>query len=108
MSYSELPNDSYLNEISNGDEVFKQKLIEIIKCEFPSEKEAFKYSFSTKNYEKAAEDVHKLKHKINIFSLSKGYKIAVDFENELKQGTFKSYLDFNEVLDNVEEYLNSL
>jgi len=108
MSYSEQTNDSYLDEIANGDQEFKQRLIAIIKNEFPSEKEAFITSFNAKNYTKAAEDVHKLKHKINIFSLTNGYNIAIDFENELKQGIFKSYLDFMRVLDNVETYLNSL
>ena len=108
MKRTEQPNTNYLEEIANGDKAFRQQLIGIIKKEFPGEKKEFLENFNNKKYVKAAENVHKLKHKINIFGLEQGYNTAMHFEEELKQNTFAKYSDFIKVLDSIENYLKTL
>ena len=102
------PNLNYINEISDNDTVFKNKLISIIKREFPLEKEEFLSNYNTNQYILAGENVHKLKHKINMFGLKKGYEIAIKFENELNDEKFDSYEDFIVILDLIDNYLNKI
>ncbi|PHS10371.1 MAG: Hpt domain-containing protein [Kordia sp.] len=102
------PNLDYINEISDNDTVFKNKLISIIKREFPLEKEEFLSNYNTNQYILAAQNVHKLKHKINMFGLKKGYEIAIKFENELNDEKFDSYEDFIVILDLIDNYLNKI
>ena len=102
------PNLNYINEISDNDTVFKNKLISIIKREFPLEKEEFLSNYNTNQYILAAQNVHKLKHKINMFGLKKGYEIAIKLENELNDEKFDSYEDFIVILDLIDNYLNKI
>jgi len=67
----ETPNLNYIEALSGGDITFKAKLIEVIKNEFPKESEAYFSNITQKNHQKAADDVHKLKHKISILGLEK-------------------------------------
>ncbi len=104
----EQPNLKYLEDIANGDESFKVKLLDIIKLELPQEVAEFQENFKRSKFSKAAENVHKLKHKINIFGMEAGYKIAANFENELKEGTFKHHSEFMGVLKTIEDFLDSV
>ncbi len=108
MRYSEQPNINYLKEIANGDDAFEAQLIGIIKREYPFEVKEFLQNFDSKNYKLAAENVHKLKHKINMFGLSKGYVIAADFEKELKASEFSKYETFKQILQTIENYIKTL
>lgn len=92
MKYSEEPNIDYVKDIANGDIAFETQLIDIIRNELPFEIKEFQQNFDNKDYLRAAENVHKLKHKINIFGLSKGYIVATDFEKELKKALFQIIL----------------
>ncbi len=104
----EQPNLSYINELSSGNEEFKNKLIATIKSEFPEEKSVYLKNITSKNYEKAAENVHKLKHKISILGLEKSYALAVEFENNLKDNNSDLKDDFNAILQIITDYLNIL
>ncbi len=104
----EHPNLSYINELSGGDEAFKNKLITIIKKEFPEEKDVYFKNFKAKNFKASAENVHKLKHKISILGLEESYKIAEDFEDNLKESNVSGYETFNEILQNITDYLETL
>ena len=104
----EKPNLSYIESMSGGDKTFEQKLINIIKEEFPKEKEVYFYNIKSKNYKKAAENVHKLKHKISILGLVKSYEVAVDFENNLLNGNANCREDFEVILQNMTEFLKTL
>lgn len=63
------PSLTYINALSKGDDNFSKKLIDVIKLEFPLEKKTYQDNVNSKNYKKAAEAVHKIKHKISIFKL---------------------------------------
>lgn len=102
------PNLNYINDISDNDIIFKNKLISIIKLEFPLEREEFLSNFNRNQYVLAAENVHKLKHKINIFGLKNGFETAIKFEKELINEKVDSYQDFIVVLEIIDNYLNKI
>ena len=104
----EKPNLSYIESMSGGDKTFEQKLINIIKEEFPKEKEVYFYNIKAKNYKKAAENVHKLKHKISILGLVNSYDVAVDYENNLIDGNANRREDFESILQNMTDFLKTL
>ncbi|WP_298343041.1 Hpt domain-containing protein [uncultured Algibacter sp.] len=104
----EVPNLSYINELSGGDESFKNKLIAIIKTEFPEEKEAYFKNFEAKDFKATAENVHKLKHKISILGLEKSYKVAGSYEDNLNDNNASGYEAFNDILKTITDYLETL
>jgi len=103
-----IPNSTYIDELSGGDPVFRQRLIDVIHKEFPEEKEAYYQSYTEKKYKVAAENVHKLKHKISILGLEKSYYIAVDHENNLKEGKTDLYDQFEQILKVMTNYIATL
>ncbi|AXT20364.1 Hpt domain-containing protein [Flavobacteriaceae bacterium AU392] len=104
----EQPNLYYINDLSSGDAAFKNKIIAVIKSEFPEEKSIYLKNIKSKDYKKAAENVHKLKHKISILGLEKSYALAVEFENDLRDDNLDLKDDFNTVLQIITDYLNIL
>lgn len=101
-------NIDYLEAIANGDVEFLHSLIAIIKAEFPEERKQFEAHFEAQSYALAAESVHKIKHKINMFGLQKGYQVAQQFESDLKHDETNLYQSFEAVLDTLENFIISL
>ena len=56
----------------------------------------------------ASQNVHKLKHKINMLGLKKGSETAIKFENELLLKNNSSSKEFILVLKLIENYLNKI
>lgn len=104
----EQPNLSYIESMSGGDKAFEQKLIDIIQKEFPQEKEVYFSNINAENFKEAAENVHKLKHKISILGLVNSYDVAVDYENNLIDGNAKRREDFESILQNMTDFLKTL
>jgi HPt (histidine-containing phosphotransfer) domain-containing protein len=102
---NEKPNLLYLKEISGGDVEFEKKLLEIVKKELPEEINTYKNCLIENNFIEAAELVHKIKHKISIFGLEKGYQVALDYENNLKLNNLKIKLEFEEILNSMISFL---
>lgn len=102
------PNLSYIYSISGGDIAFEQKLIDIIKVEFPEEKKVYLNNIALKKYKLTAENVHKLKHKISILGLEKSYETAVAFENNLIEGSIELHEEFESILTIITNYLQEL
>lgn len=102
----EQPNLTYIEQLSEGDKAFEAKLISILKRELPLEFEEFQRNFEEKNFIKTAENVHKLKHKISILGLTKGYEEAAFFESDLKdrQDTTR-YESFVQVIKSMMDFL---
>ena len=103
-----IPNLDYIDEIAENDIVFKNKLISIIKNEFPIEKDEFLKNINKNNFLLASQNVHKLKHKINMLGLKKGSETAIKFENELLQKNNSSSKEFILILKLIENYLNKI
>jgi HPt (histidine-containing phosphotransfer) domain-containing protein len=104
----ELPNLNYIHQLSGGDEAFEKKLIDIVKLEFPQEKEVYYANYASKNFKQAADNVHKLKHKISILGLEKSYEIAVTFEKNLLEGNTNLNKQFESILNTITNYLQQL
>ena len=104
----EQPNLTYIQNLSRGDELFQEKLIKIIKDEFPKERDSCFDNLKNKDYLSASEKVHKLKHKISILGLEKSYEIAVEFENNLRGNNADLEDDFRIIMLNITNYLNML
>jgi HPt (histidine-containing phosphotransfer) domain-containing protein len=103
-----IPNLDYIDEISDNDLTFKNKIIGIIKRDFPLEKDEFFKNYKSNMHLLAAENVHKLKHKINMLGLEKGYDIAVKFENELREKNNQSFESFIDILKTIDNYLKNI
>ncbi len=104
----EQPNLSYIHQLSGGDPVFEEKLITILKKEFPEEKTKYFKHLEEKNYKLAAEDVHKLKHKISILGLELSYYLAEEYEDELKENDLSKKNEFEEVLQSMQHFIDEL
>lgn len=104
----EQPNLSYIREISGGDEAFEKKLLAVVKKELPLEIEEYQGNLKELKLSEAAENVHKLKHKISILGLEKGYQLAIDFEEELNEGNTSLKQQFDEILSSMMVFVSEL
>jgi hypothetical protein len=94
--------------MSGGDMIFQQKLIDVIKKEFPVEKQVYFENINKKNYKEAANNVHKLKHKISILGLEKSYELAVNYENYLIEKRTDGRENFETILQIMTDFLKTL
>lgn len=101
----ETPNLNYIKEIAGGNAEFEKKFLSIIQMEFPEEKEAYLAHLKEGELEECAKVVHKIKHKLGVLGLSKGYQLAIDYEEGLKKGQMELKPDFEKVLEIVEAYI---
>jgi len=104
----EKPNLSYIDALSGGDDVFKLKLISIVKEELPQEIAIYEENIKLKNFKEAAENVHKLKHKISILGLETSYQIAIDYEENLKIASTQLRVEFEAVLKEMNRFITTL
>lgn len=103
----ETPNLNYIKELSGGDIAFEENILNLLKKEFPEEYYLFNENFNQKKYKKAANNVHKLKHKISILGFVKGFDLASNFEENLQNNDIKLYQDFINILNKIHIYLKS-
>lgn len=104
----EQPNLSYINQLARGDESIKAELIGVIKTEFPEEKKDYYNSIENKEFKKIEENVHRLKHKISILGLEKSYKIANEFEHNLRKQNLDKKEDFDKILIVISAYIETI
>lgn len=104
----EHPNLSYIDELSGGDQAFKQKLIDIIKKELPVEISEYESNMKACHFEIAAENVHKLKHKISILGLVDAYDLAIDYEEDVKSGCLDKQSEFELILSKMSQFIEEL
>ncbi len=104
----EQPNLDYIKELAAGDVSFEQKLIQVVKTELPDEVAFYELNMKNNAFTKAAENVHKLKHKLGIVGLVEGYELAISYEEELKLGKNDLKEQFDAVLLSVVHFINDL
>jgi GTP-sensing pleiotropic transcriptional regulator CodY len=102
------PNLDYVNQLARGDELVKNELISIIKTEFPLEKKSYFESVEKKEFKIIEENVHRIKHKISILGLEKSYKIANEFEHNLRELNFSKKEEFEKILMVISSYLETI
>ena len=99
---------NYIKTLSGGDKAFEQKLIAIIKTEFPIERAVYESNIKKLNFKLAAENVHKLKHKISILGLEKSYEVAVAYEEQLITNRMSLKNDFEVILQQISKFLETI
>ena len=104
----EKPNLIYIDTLAGEDQSVKKRLIEIIKTEFPKENKEYLLSLKNLDYKKMGENVHKLKHKISILGLEKGYEITNEFEHNLRDQCLTDAESFEKILIKISEYLKTI
>lgn len=104
----EQPSLKYIQQLSGGDKVFEKKLLSVLVHEFPAEKTTYEGNIEKNAFAKAAENVHKLKHKFGILSLEKSYQVAMDYEEQLLEGEMGLRKDFEGILKRIQEFLLTL
>jgi len=104
----EQANFSYIDALSGGDDLFKQKLIQIVKDELPQEIKVYEQNIAATNFQEAAENVHKLKHKISILGMEESYHVAMDYEENLKNSSLDLRASFELVLSQMIQFMNKI
>ncbi|WP_159951022.1 Hpt domain-containing protein [Polaribacter septentrionalilitoris] len=104
----EQPNLDYVEQLANGEESIRATLIEVIKTEFPEERKDYDESVKNKEFKKIEENVHRLKHKISILGLEKSYKMANDFEHNLREHSTEGIEDFEKILLVISAFLKTI
>lgn len=101
----ETPNLSYIKELAQGDTAFEEQLLQVIRTEFPDEVMKYKVYMEGGDLQKAAEMVHKIKHKISIFGMEESHGVASTFENNLRDGNRSLQTEFEAILNAITEFL---
>ena len=101
----EKPNLNYINSLAREDDSIKKILIDVIKTEFPEEKQDYYESFSKNDFKKIKDNVHRLKHKISILGLENCYKNANVYEHNLRVNSKDKSEIFDKTLVIISEYL---
>jgi HPt (histidine-containing phosphotransfer) domain-containing protein len=104
----ETPNLSYINQLADGSQEFKNQVINVLKRELITDIETYNDSITKKDLKATAEIVHKLKNKISLLSLEKSYNIAQDFENNLKNNSIILHKEFEEILEIMNDFVKKL
>ena len=104
----EKPNLSYINALVGNDDAFRQKIIATIQAELPVEITEYKNNILKNNYLQAAGNVHKLKHKISVMGMEKSYYLAETFENNLKANSTELKHEFENILNMMQDFANSI
>ncbi|WP_297690882.1 Hpt domain-containing protein [uncultured Eudoraea sp.] len=94
----EIPNLNYINRLSKGNKVFAKNLVDIIKKELPREVETYQLHLNEGDFDKTAEDVHKINHKIKILGLENGCRMAEEYRIGLLKKSIKLKQDFESIL----------
>jgi HPt (histidine-containing phosphotransfer) domain-containing protein len=104
----EKPNLDYIEKLARSDDSLRNKLITVLKIEFPEEKKEYYKSLKNKNFKQIEENVHRLKHKISILGLEKSYTIANEFEHNLRELNLDRVDDFDQILIAISSYLKTI
>lgn len=104
----EQPNYSYLNSFTGGDKEFEKKILAVIKSEFPSERATYDGNIDSKIFDLAANNVHKLKHKISLLGLEESYAVANQHELNLKEENNTLHDNFSAILDTMAGFLDKV
>ena len=107
-TYMEEPNLNYINELAGDDNDFRAVLIGVIKNELPTEINEYQDNLAAQNFNAAADNVHKLKHKISVMGMEQSYYLAEKFENNLKERSTQLQAEFGQLLMAMQGFAASL
>lgn len=104
----ETPNLNYIEKLAANDEKLKQKLIDILQFELPTEIDAYFANIKGNNLQQAAFHVHKIKHKIAILGFEEKYLMAEKYEFQLAENKRELQTEFEDTLALILNFINSL
>lgn len=104
----EEPNIAYINQLANGDESIKKRLIRVLKEELPVEVENYNLNIEKLNWLEAAENVHKLRHKIGFLGLENAYQLSYEYEQNLREQSVLLKKEFEVVLKKIINFISKL
>jgi HPt (histidine-containing phosphotransfer) domain-containing protein len=104
----EEPNIAYINQLANGDESIKKRLIRVLKEELPVEVENYNVNIEKLNWLEAAENVHKLRHKIGFLGLENAYQLSYEYEQNLREQSVLLKKEFEVVLKKIINFISKL
>jgi HPt (histidine-containing phosphotransfer) domain-containing protein len=104
----EVPNINYIIQLSNGDESIKKRLINVLKEELPMEVENYNANIEKLNWLEAAENVHKLRHKIGFLGLENAYQLSYEYEQNLREQSILLKKEFEVVLKKIINFISEL
>lgn len=104
----EQPSLNYIKELSGGDAAFEAKLIAVVKEELPNEIAEYKGNMESSAFAKAAENVHKIKHKFGILSLEESYELAITYEAQLNEGNPSLQPQFETILETCVHFITKI
>lgn len=102
---NETPNFIYLNQLSDGDDDIKNKLLVVLKEEFVSEFKEYNTNMINKDLLSASEKVHKLRHKIGFFGMEKAYELSNEYEQNLINNSDILKTEFEETLSIIYKFI---
>ena len=101
----ELPNLDYITQLSKGNTLFVQNLVDIIKKELPGEIETYQLHLNEGDFNQSAWYVHKISHKIRILGLESAYKMAEEYRMGLLRKSLKLKSDFEGILSAMSSFI---
>lgn len=102
---SDEPNLNYLNQLSEGDETIKSRLMLVLKEEFFKEVEEYKQNMMNNNFLLASECVHKIRHKIGFLGMYNDYELSNQYQQNLEDNSINLKDDFEKVLNIISEFI---
>lgn len=104
----EKPNFSYINSFTGGNKEFEKKVLLIIKNEFPDERATYTANIDSNQFAVAANNVHKIKHKVSLLGLEKSYELATKHELNLLEGNNSLHDKFEAIMQTMAQFLDDL
>lgn len=104
----EQPNLKYIEKLADGDSLIRERLILILKQEFPLEILKYRNDILNFNYLQAAESVHKIRHKIGLLGLENSYFISEIYEQNLRDNLTQNQINFEKIIIKIEDFLKSI
>ena len=101
------PNFDYIKKLSDGNTEFEKKIMTVIKRELPLEIHSYQENMKEKEFEEAAEIIHKIKHKLGIFQMEDAYALAVEYEETLRAKDTSLKDKFEIYLGQLESFVES-
>jgi len=103
----EVPNLSYIKELSNSDMDFQNKFLKTLSEEYASELNAYQFCIEMGAPRAAAAKVGKLKDKLSILGMKNAFRFAERHQRKLQKGNKSSDGQFKKILAKGNRFLNS-
>lgn len=105
----ERPGLAYVNQIAGErDFDFERKFLAILKAEFKAEMGEYLYHIRIDEPRAAAEIVHRMKYKLSVLGMEKGFAFAERHKEKLQLGDTSYDGDFKIILETISVFLRAI